>query len=303
MDDLHRLRLAPLEVGVDEGRLAIAVEDIGHHHDIALFRDRAWPCPGWRGGCRKCRCRTTDRDAGPGRAHKEPRRPCRPRRRFPAFFRSFLLPFINHGIPITHPMRSGAGEAAPAQLPADHGIEIAMRHQRRAAALRAPCRSGCRRPGRRDAWLCGNSRSRDDSPHAREPCAITAHFGTRIFKSGMRGLASGASANRGSATSSACGASALRAFMRARPVGGENMVQFLHQIGEFLRRQAGRVQARGFIGVDIVAKAVMAGARTERQGRLAMAHQNDARALGHGGRFRIRHRPWENAGFCSTAPS
>ena len=69
------------------------------------------------------------------------------------------------------------------------------------------------------------------------------------------------------------------ALMGARPARGEDMVKFLHQIGQLLGRQAVRVQARRFIGVDIVAELVMAGAGTQRQCRPAVAHQDDARTL------------------------
>jgi hypothetical protein len=66
--------------------------------------------------------------------------------------------------------------------------------------------------------------------------------------------------------------------MAARTVAGVDMIQFLRQVAEFVRRKIGRLQARFFIGVDIIGEARMAGAWTKCDMRLAMPDQEDARA-------------------------
>src|SRR5258706_12850298 len=53
-------------------------------------------------------------------------------------FVSIILVLIDHGIPVTRLMASGADEAAPLELAPDHPVEIAMRDQRGDAALARP---------------------------------------------------------------------------------------------------------------------------------------------------------------------
>jgi hypothetical protein len=69
----------------------------------------------------------------------------------------------------------------------------------------------------------------------------------------------------------------LGALMTAGTAAGEDRAQFPHKIAQLFRGQAGRRQTRFFICVNVVSETRMRSARRQRDMRLAVAYQNDAR--------------------------
>src|ERR1044071_8512066 len=68
----------------------------------------------------------------------------------------------------------------------------------------------------------------------------------------------------------------VRALMAAGTAAGKDMVQFPHQIFQFLGREIGGRQPRFLIGIDIVRETRMAGARRERDVRLTVTDKENA---------------------------
>jgi len=65
------------------------------------------------------------------------------------------------------------------------------------------------------------------------------------------------------------------ALVTAGAAAGEDVIQFPHQIAQFLGRQIGWGQSCLFIGIDIFGEAGMSGARTKRDVRLAVPDEQD----------------------------
>jgi hypothetical protein len=171
-------------------------------------------------------------------------------------------------------MASGTRKTAPAQLAADHPVEIAMRHQRGDAG---PVRPRDQDIGGLGGALPGAARILDPRMKTRMPQDARHHRpfgnphgeqrkggrGQRRFGEQRIGDQLGAGRQRGGA------------LPAARAVTGENMVQFPHQVAQFIGRQIGRRQPGFFIGIDIGGEARMAGARTQFDVRLAMPDQEN----------------------------